>query len=252
MPVRHHVKSRESEQRMSVSRAIGFTAGAVLGGLSAAAAYGSVSKGSQMFGPSVYRGPGKRKSIALTFDDGPSESTPDLLEYLAKEGVTATFFECGMHVKRLPHVAGQVAAAGHEIGNHTYSHPKLPFKSREFIDHEFSEAQRVIQSETGVTPMLMRAPYGFRWMGLREVQERLLLLGVMWTVIGFDWRWPAEKISEYVLRHSSPGGIVCLHDGRGVNVRPEIGNTLGAVREIVPRLKDQGYRFETVSAVLEG
>jgi peptidoglycan/xylan/chitin deacetylase (PgdA/CDA1 family) len=237
---------------MSVSRALGFTAGAVLGGLSAAAAYGSVSKGSQMFGPSVYRGPGTRKSIALTFDDGPSESTPALLDFLEKEGVTATFFQCGMNVRRLPHIAGIVAGAGHEIGNHSYSHPKLPFKSREFIDREFSDTQRIILGETGVSPMLLRAPYGFRWVGLREVQEKLLLLGVMWTVIGFDWRWPAERVTDYVIQHRSPGGIICLHDGRGVTVRPEIGNTLEAVKEIVPRLKDEGYKFETVSALLDG
>jgi len=237
---------------MTVSKALGFTAGAVLGGLAAAAAYGTVAKSSQMFGPSVYRGPGMRKAIALTFDDGPSEGTPELLDYLAKEGVAATFFQCGMHVKRLPHVAGQVAAAGHEIGNHSYSHPRLPFKSPEFIDVEFSEAQRVIQGETGVTPTLLRAPYGFRWMGLRQVQEKLLLLGVMWTVIGYDWRWPREKISEYVLERSTAGGIICLHDGRGASLQPEIGNTIAAVKEIVPRLKDQGYRFETVSGLLEG
>jgi peptidoglycan-N-acetylglucosamine deacetylase len=237
---------------MTVSRALGFTAGAVVGGLSAAAAYGTVSKNSQLFGPSVCRGPSTRKAIALTFDDGPSEGTPDLLDYLDKEGVTATFFECGMHVKRLPHIAGQVAAAGHEIGNHSYSHPRLPFKSHEFIDIEFSEAQRVIQGETGVTPTLLRAPYGFRWLGLRAVQEKLLLLGVMWTVIGNDWRWPEEKISQYVLGHSSPGGIICLHDGRGASVRPEIRNTIAAVKEIVPRLKDLGYRFDTVSKLLEG
>jgi len=237
---------------MGITKGIGFTAGAVLGGLSAVAAYGSVSRSSQMFGPSVYRGPGTRKSIALTFDDGPSESTPDLLEYLEREGVVATFFQCGMHVKRLPHIAGQVAAAGHEIGNHTYSHLRLPFKSPEFIEREFSEAQHVIQGETGVTPTLMRAPYGFRWMGLRAVQEKLLLLGVMWTVMGYDWRWPSEKIGEYVLRRSSAGGIVCLHDGRGDSVNPKIGNTIQAIKEIVPRLRDQGYRFETVSALLEG
>ena len=237
---------------MTVSRALGFTAGAVVGGLSAAAAYGTVSRNSQLFGPSVYCGPSTRKAIALTFDDGPSEGTPDLLDYLDKEGVAATFFECGMHVKRLPHIAGQVAAAGHEIGNHSYSHPRLPFKSHEFIDIEFSEAQRVIQGETGVTPTLLRAPYGFRWLGLRAVQEKLLLLGVMWTVIGNDWRWPEERISQYVLGHSSPGGIICLHDGRGASVRPEIRNTIAAVKEIVPRLKDLGYRFETVSKLLEG
>ncbi len=205
-----------------------------------------------MFGPSVYRGPGTRKSIALTFDDGPSESTPGLLDFLEKEGVTATFFQCGMNVRRLPHIAGIVAGAGHEIGNHSYSHPKLPFKSREFIDREFSDTQRIIQGETGVSPLLLRAPYGFRWVGLREVQEKLLLLGVMWTVIGFDWRWPAERVSDYVMAHRSPGGIICLHDGRGVSVRPEIENTLEAVKEIVPRLKDEGYRFETVSALLDG
>lgn len=204
-----------------------------------------------MFGPSVFRGPGARKSIALTFDDGPSEGTPELLDYLAKEGVTATFFQCGMHVKRLPHVAGQVAAAGHEIGNHSYSHPKLPFKSREFISEEFSAAQWTIQEETGVTPQLLRAPYGFRWMGLREVQERLLLLGVMWTVIGYDWRWPTEKVSQWVLSHVSPGGIICLHDGRGASLQPDIRNTIAAVKEIVPRLRGQGYRFETVTGLLE-
>jgi chitin deacetylase len=237
---------------MNFSKAMGFTAGALVGGLSAAAAYGTVSKSSQLFGPSVYRGHGGKKAVALTFDDGPSGSTPELLEYLEKEGVKATFFQCGMHVKRLAHVAGQVAAAGHEIGNHTYSHPRLPFKSGEFIEREFSEAQRVIQGETGVTPTLLRAPYGFRWMGMRAVQEKLLLLGVMWTVIGYDWRWPAEKVSEYVLRNSSPGGILCLHDGRGASLTPEIGNTIAAVKEIVPRLREQGYRFETVTGLLEG
>ena len=236
---------------MIVSKAMGLTAGALLGGLSAAAAYGSVARSSQMFGPSVYRGPGTRKSIALTFDDGPSERTPDLLDYLAREGVTATFFQCGMNVKRLPHVAGQVAAAGHQLGNHSYSHPRLPFKSREFIDREFSETQCIIQSETGMTPMLLRAPYGFRWLGMRAVQERLLLLDVMWTVIGFDWRWPSERVTKYVMRHRSPGGIVCLHDGRSLAVRPDIANTLAAVKEIVPRLRDEGYKFETVSSLLE-
>lgn len=235
---------------MRVSRVVGFAAGALAGGISAATAYGTVAKSSQIFGPSVFRGPGTRKSIALTFDDGPSESTPALLDYLEREDVKATFFQCGMNVKRLPHIAGQVAAAGHQIGNHTYSHPKLPFKTREFIDKEFTVAQKIIQLETGITPMLLRAPYGFRWAGMRDVQMRLGLLGVMWTVIGFDWRWPAGRISDYVLRRCSPGGIICLHDGRNIQTKPDVSHMLAAVREIVPRLRDAGYAFETVSAVL--
>jgi peptidoglycan/xylan/chitin deacetylase (PgdA/CDA1 family) len=186
----------------------------------------------------------------MTFDDGPSEGTAELLEYLDKESVPATFFLCGMNVERLAHIAGWVAAAGHEIGNHTYSHPKLPFKSRAFIDREFSEAQKIIEFETGITPMLLRAPYGFRWLGMREVQRKLSLLSVMWTVIGHDWRWPADRVCRHVLEHSSPGGIICLHDGRGVEPNPDVRDTLAAVRKIVPRLKDEGYTFETVSGVL--
>jgi peptidoglycan/xylan/chitin deacetylase (PgdA/CDA1 family) len=85
---------------------------------------------------------------------------------------------------------------------------------------------------------------------MREVQERLALLSVMWTVIGNDWRLPARAITEFISRRASPGGIICLHDGRAVEKKPNIAETLKAVREIVPRLLDQGYKFETVSEVL--
>lgn len=228
----------------------GFAAGAMVGGVSAAAAYGSVSKTSQLFGPSVYRGSSRRRSIALTFDDGPTEGTLDLLEYLEAERAMATFFQCGMNVRRFPHIAGQVVAAGHEIGNHTFSHRRLTFRSPEFIDREISEAQKIIHVETGIAPMLFRPPYGFRWPGMRAVQYKLSLLGVMWTVIGYDWRWSATRIAEYVLARSFPGGIICLHDGRGVQASPDISQTLIAVRKIVPVLKDLGYCFEVVSDIL--
>lgn len=228
----------------------GVASGAVIGGLSATALYGSVSKSSQLFGPSVYRGPGRRRSIALTFDDGPSEGTLPLLDYLSTEGIKATFFQCGMNIRRLPQIAGKVAAAGHQLGNHTYSHPRLPFKSVRFIDREFTETQKIISFETGVAPMLLRPPYGLRWMGLAQVQRKLALLGVLWTVIGYDWRWPADRIVKHVLAHSSPGGIICLHDGRAVQHRPDIQPTLAAVREIVPVLRDRGYAFETVSELM--
>ena len=232
-------------------RLAGVTAGAVLGGISATAVYGSVSKSSQLFGPSVYRGPGLRKTIALTFDDGPSEGTLPLLEYLERENVFCTFFQCGMNVRRLPHIAGEVVAAGHQIGNHTYSHPNLTLKSREFIDREFTDTQKVIHSVTGMLPMLLRPPYGARWAGMRLVQQRLALLGVMWTVIGNDWRLSGDRVARRVLRNCHPGGIVCLHDGRGVEQRPDISETLAAVKQIVPVLKDEGYSFEIVSDLLQ-
>jgi|SRR5579883_996170 peptidoglycan/xylan/chitin deacetylase (PgdA/CDA1 family) len=228
----------------------GFTAGALVGGLSAAAAYGSVAKSSQLFGPTVFRGSGRERTIALTFDDGPSEGTLQLLDYLHREQVYCTFFQCGMNVRRLPQVAGAVAGFGHQLGNHSYSHPTLPFKSRAFIDREFTEAQKIISFETGLTPMVMRPPYGFRWPGMRAVQEKLSLLNVLWTVIGNDWRWPAAKITEHVLRNVTPGGIICLHDGRATEANPDVSQTLKAVRQIVPVLKDQGYQFLVLSDLL--
>ncbi|MGA8598265.1 MAG: polysaccharide deacetylase family protein, partial [Bryobacteraceae bacterium] len=100
-----------------------------------------------VFGQSVYHGPGIRNSIALTFDDGPSEATLRLLDYLAQQSVQATFFQCGMNILRHPAIARTVNEAGHEIGNHTFSHPRLcpwprqkPFlKSASFIHNEFSQ-----------------------------------------------------------------------------------------------------------------
>src|SRR4051812_25131475 len=89
-----------------------------------AAAYAVRGRSSHVFGPSVYRGQGTRRSIALTFDDGPSPGSLQLLDYFAREGVKATFFQCGVNVLRHPDISRTVSEAGHEIGNHTYSHAR--------------------------------------------------------------------------------------------------------------------------------
>src|ERR1700733_5221675 len=94
---------------------------------------------------SVSRGAGTRPAIALTFDDGPSESTAQLLEILARYGAPASFFQCGTNVRRLPGVAREVAAAGHDIGNHSDTHPLLALKSPGFIQRELSAAQEAIE-----------------------------------------------------------------------------------------------------------
>jgi peptidoglycan/xylan/chitin deacetylase (PgdA/CDA1 family) len=155
-----------------------------------------------------------------------------------------------MNVRRLPAIAGRVAASGHQLGNHSYSHPKLLFKSRAFIEREFTEAQKIITFETGIAPMILRPPYGYRWPGLREVQQKLSLLNVLWTVIGNDWRWPAHRIARHILDQVSPGGIICLHDGRKTEPNPDISETILAVKKIVPILKDQGYIFLEVNDLL--
>lgn len=207
-------------------------------------------RASAVFGPSVYHGDRARPAIALTFDDGPSESTAALLRILARHDVTATFFMCGKNVERLPAVARAVAAAGHEIGNHSDTHPRFDFCSADFICDELVRGQRKIAEHTGVTPKLFRAPYGVRWFGLKSAQERLGLLGVMWGTLGKDWKWPASRVAELVLRRARYGEIICLHDGRVTEVAPDIGTTLEAVDKVIPVLKQRGLRFETVSQIL--
>ena len=213
-------------------------------------AYAVRAPSSAMLGPSVYKGTGARRVIALTFDDGPSESTPELLEILDRYGVPATFFQCGANVRRLRQISREVASGGHEIGNHTDTHPKLYFRSRRFIDSELARAQETIEQTTGVRPRLFRAPYGARWFGLRQAQERLGLLGVMWTTLALDWKWPESRVIQRLVRGSRNGAILCLHDGRRLETRPDIRSTLGAVRAVLPKLMEQGFHFEKVTDIL--
>ncbi len=230
----------------------------VCGGAAAGLAYGVRGRSAQIFGRSSYRGAGHRRSVALTFDDGPSEGTLRLLEYLAREEVPATFFQCGANVARHGSVARQVVEAGHEIGNHTYTHRRLcPRLSRSpnllgaaEVLKEFASAQARISTETGAVPTLLRAPYGMRWFGMASAQRELGLHGVMWTAIGNDWELPPSAVVARLLRGLTPGAIFCLHDGRDIRPHPDIGATLAATKELIPRLKDAGYGFETVSQIL--
>ena len=213
-------------------------------------AYAVRGRSSRIFGESYYHGDRRKSALALTFDDGPSESTPKLLEVLGKYHVTATFFMCGENIRRCPDVAREVAARGHELGNHTDSHPFLGFKSPRFIYGEMARAQQTIQETTGVTTQWFRAPYGARWFGIGQAQQLLRLRGVMWTVIGHDWTWPAARVSERVLHHAANGGIICLHDGRTVQPAPDISATIEAVDYTIPRLQQRGFEFQTLTQIL--
>ncbi len=207
-------------------------------------------RSSQIFGPSISHGAPGNKTIALTFDDGPSPATPEILAILAQYKVPATFFQCGINVLRAPELSLAVHAAGHEIGNHSHTHPNCALKSPSFIHAEFSRAQDAIAECTGAAPSLLRAPYGVRWFGYREMQARLGLRGVMWTVIGRDWVLPASAIAERVLSAVTDGAIVCLHDGRGILKDLDATPAIEAVRRIVPALLGNGYHFRTVSQIL--
>lgn len=209
---------------------------------------------SQLLAPSVSQVPNRSRQIALTFDDGPSESTPALLEVLAKYRVRATFFVCGKNVKRLPHIARAIVEAGHELGNHTHRHvrlcPRLGWNlnllSPGDILEEMRRAQTCIHHHTGIWPRYFRAPYGLRWFGLRRAQRRLGVQGVTWSVIGHDWEWPSERITAHLLRHTEPGGIVCLHDGRDIRVEADLREMLTALEAVLPVWRARGFRIGTV------
>ncbi len=225
-----------------------------IGGMACAAAgfmtYAVRGRSSAVFGPSVWRGASDRASVALTFDDGPSESTPELLKVLESHRARATFFQCGLHVRRLPEVARAVAGAGHEIGNHSDTHTRFYLRSARTIHDELARAQETISATAGVRPKLFRAPYGVRWFGLRAAQQKLDLLGVMWTAIARDWKLSAPAIVARLSGAARNGAIFCMHDGRGAAPKPDIGASIEAVRRLLPALEEKGYHFETVSEIL--
>jgi peptidoglycan/xylan/chitin deacetylase (PgdA/CDA1 family) len=206
-------------------------------------------RSASLLAPSIWRVPGAGNRIALTFDDGPSESTPALLALLKEHNAKATFFVCGHNARRLPEVLKAIADEGHEIGNHTWSHPRLDFASRTKMRDEIGRTQTLIEEITGSKPIHFRAPYGVRWFGLGGVQKEFGLLGVMWTSIGLDWKYSGPAIAERLDKAATSGAILCLHDGRVLQTQPDIGNTLDAV--LLPRLKARNLAITSVSAILE-
>ena len=230
---------------MSGSARLAMAAGAVAG-----MAWAVRGRSSSVFAPSIWRGGRERRSIALTFDDGPTPGTVRILDILREYGVKGTFFQIGVQVALRPDVARWVQEEGHEIGNHSHTHPNLALKPAATIAVEFERAQETIVNATGTGPVLLRAPYGVRWFGFREAQRRLKLTGAMWSVIGLDWKLPAEAVSKRIVTRAKEGDIICLHDGRGTLKDPDISSTVEAVRRIVPALLEKGYHFETVSQLI--
>jgi peptidoglycan/xylan/chitin deacetylase (PgdA/CDA1 family) len=223
------------------------------GGLCAGAgflAWAVRGRSAAVFGRSVWRGSPHRRALALTFDDGPSEATPAILDILAQYRVSATFFQVGANVDRLPEVARAVASAGHAIGNHSYSHPLFCFRPPAFIEADLRRAQQAIGTHTGVAPEWFRAPYGARWFGMGRAQRRLSLTGVMWSAIGRDWTLDSAAVFRRLANRASNGGILCLHDGRELQAAPDVSVTVEAVRRLVPTLLEQNYKLETVSRLL--
>ncbi|WP_352431499.1 polysaccharide deacetylase family protein [Pyrinomonas sp.] len=205
--------------------------------------YATYAVRSQLLGPTIWRGDENAGAVALTFDDGPAESTPEILEILAAHDVPATFFMIGREVERRPTVARAVAAAGHEIGNHSYTHPIYLYCTAHRTRWELRRAQEAIANVTGVVPLWVRPPCGVRTRAYFRAACELDLVTVQWTVAGFDWkRRNASDIARTVTKALVPGAIILLHDGDSSN-RRDRRETAAALPLIISGARARGWRF---------
>ena len=202
--------------------------------------------GALLLPSALWHGPPDQRRIALTFDDGPSPSTPALLDLLDRHHAQATFFECGANIRRYPHLTREVAARGHELGNHTDTHPNLFWMSNAAREPEIRRTQDALAEAAAVRVPWFRPPYGYHGPGLTSLLRRLGLRSVLWTTIAHDWIDPPDRIAARLLAGARPGAIFCLHDGRALAPDPDVSAMLAALAQVLPRLRDQGFEFVTL------
>ena len=183
------------------------------------------------------------KVIALTFDDGPGPHTAHLLDILDQYGAKATFFLIGSKVSGQASIVRSIQARGHQLGNHSWSHPELPKLPVDQIASEIDRTNEAIRQATGITPSILRPPYGAV---NSVVLEQLRLRGmssILWSVDTRDW---ADRNSQIVCSRAvagaHPGAIILMHDIHQTSV--------GAVPCILSALKQQGYSFVTVQGLI--
>ncbi|MDO8663045.1 MAG: polysaccharide deacetylase family protein [Candidatus Omnitrophota bacterium] len=204
----------------------------------------------------IYRVRAADKLVALTFDDGPSPVwTPKILDELNKEGVKATFFMLGAHVEKYPAVAERVAKEGHEIGNHTYDHHVLIYYKPEELKDEINHAERVIKNVTGVTPKYFRPPKAWLTQKEKVIIGRMGYKVILWSLNSKDWvTFHDKQITSYILRRIRPGDIILFHDSGGAFTTEggDRAQTVKTISRLVRKLRERGYKFVTISELLEG
>jgi peptidoglycan-N-acetylglucosamine deacetylase len=227
--------------------------------LTGVATLGAISAGYQSMAPTgqwygrTFTGLGRgTKQIALTFDDGPNDPhTLRLLEVLARHDVRATFFLIGRYVQQLPEISRQIIEAGHVVGNHTFSHPLLIFKSAAEIRQELSDCRSALQDAIGEHSNLFRPPFGGRRPAVLRIARELGLEPVMWNVTGYDWNAPPAAVIELKLAKQIRGGdVVLLHDGGHRALGADRSQTILATDRLIQRYKTEGYTFVPIPQMI--
>lgn len=219
---------------------------------SLAAGYQSMAPAGQWYGKTFTGLPRGSRQIALTYDDGPNDPyTMRLLETLARHSVHATFFLIGRYVRQRPAIAREIVHAGHAVGNHTFTHPLLTFKSEAEILRELSQCRAALQDVIGEPSNLFRPPFGGRRPAVLRLARELGLEPVMWNVTGYDWNAPpAAAIERKVAKQIRGGDVILLHDGGHKQIGADRSQTVIATDYLITRYKVAGYEFVTIPQML--
>ncbi len=187
----------------------------------------------------------KAKCIALTFDDGPAETTPHLLDLLAEKEVTVSFFLNGNPTLTRPSVLRRAYAEGHEIASHNDLHEHMPeYFSEEELVGQVAAVSAMVRRQTGHTVELFRPPFGDSSPAVLKEIGRQDMAEILWSQDSRDWTGLSrDEIVKSVVEEAEPGAVVLLHD--------TLAPTLAATPEIIERLREEGYEFVTVSRIYD-
>ena len=191
---------------------------------------------------------GRGKEIALTFDDGPSlQNTEEILGILKEYGIRATFFVIGENAAADPERIRMIHEAGHEIGNHTYTHAYISKIKPEQLREEIRKTEAVLKEITGEKPNVFRPPGGYYDKASLAVLEEMGYKSILWSLDTRDWSMPkSDTIVSKIEENAVGGDIILFHDLNDKRLpTPE------ALKRILPYLKENGYEFVTISEMIE-
>ncbi|GAB3262152.1 polysaccharide deacetylase family protein [Larkinella harenae] len=223
---------------------------AVLGGMGVLVAWTiSRSRTFQFFGEVYPRVKTTQKVVALTFDDGPTERTDSILAILRDLNIKATFFLIGQDLVTHPLEGEKIVRAGHQVGNHTYSHNRMVLKTYAYTRDELEKTDSLIRRAGFRDEIVFRPPYGKKLLVLPYYLQQTNRKSIMWDVEPESYAAnlnDAVKITEHVLEHTQPGSIILLHVMHG-----DRNESVRAIKGIVEGLRQRGYGFKTVNELLQ-